>query len=62
MTDCVLCAVVGQGPESEDLPARDVQRLESERALHGVRSLTKPPGLPPVQEQRLQVSPLPPIL
>ena len=54
---CVYCAVSGQGPESEDLPARDLQWLESERVLHSVRSLTKPPGLLHAQEESVQVSP-----
>ena len=56
----VWCGVVcvcttGQGPETEDLPARSLQWLESERVLHSVRSLTQPPGLPHTEEELVQV-------
>ncbi|XP_076472197.1 uncharacterized protein LOC143301638 isoform X3 [Babylonia areolata] len=45
----------GQGPESENLPARDLQSLESERVLQSVRSLTQPPtGLPHTQDHLVQ--------
>ncbi|XP_070212743.1 golgin subfamily B member 1-like isoform X2 [Littorina saxatilis] len=47
-------ADIGQGSESEDLPARNLQSLESERVLHSVRSLTKPPGLTHTQEGVVQ--------
>lgn len=35
-----VCAAVGQSPKSEDLPARQLQSLESERVLQSVCSLT----------------------